>query len=103
MASWMNSPVVAVGLRVQLVKRPLAFAPRLHQRAVREQAEVRGDARLAEPGDFLQFVDGQFVALQQRHDAQPRRVGQGPQGFQGGGHGFWRANIFSKNQLTRCE
>ena len=79
MASWMNSPVAPVGLRVQFVKRPLAFAPRLHQRAIREQAEMRGDARLAEPRDFLKLVHGQFVPLQQRHDAQPRRVGQRPQ------------------------
>ena len=30
--------------------------------------------RLAEPGDFLEFIDGQFIALQQRHDAQARGV-----------------------------
>ena len=68
----------AVRLRVQLVKRPLALAPRLHQFRVLQQAEMRGDARLAEPRDFLQLVHGQFIAFQQRHDPQPRRVGQGP-------------------------
>jgi hypothetical protein len=70
---------VAGGLWIEFLKCPLAFAPRLHERAVREQAEVRGDARLAEARNFLKFVHGQFVPLQQCHDAQPRRVGQRPQ------------------------
>ena len=34
----------ALGLGVQLVKRPLALAPRLHQLAIRQQAEMRGNA-----------------------------------------------------------
>ena len=42
---------------------------------------MRGDARLAEPRDFLKLGDGQFVAFQQRDDAQPRRVGQRAQRF----------------------
>ena len=45
------------------------------------------DARLAHPRDLLQLVDRQFVLLQQRHDAQARRVGQGAEGFEGGAHG----------------
>ena len=69
----------AVGLQVQLVERSLALAPRLYQRAIRQQTQMRLDARLAEPGDFLQFVHGQLVALQQRDNAQPCGVGQGPQ------------------------
>ena len=72
-----------IRLRIQFVKRALAVAPRLHERAVGEQTEMRGDARLAEPRHFLELVDGQFVLLQQRDDAQPRLVGQRPQRFQG--------------------
>src|ERR1039457_2493461 len=68
----------ALGILVQLVKRPFAVAPRLDERAVGEQAEMRGNARLAEPGDFLKFVHGQFVPLQQGDNAQAGRVGQRP-------------------------
>ena len=70
-----------VGLGIEFVERPFAFAPRFHERAVCEQAEVRRDARLAEPRDFLKFVDRKFVFLQQCNDAQPRLDGQRPQGF----------------------
>src|ERR1017187_10883265 len=35
-----------VGLRIEFVKGALAFAPRFHERAIREQTEVRRDARL---------------------------------------------------------
>jgi len=68
-----------IRLRIEFVKRALALAPRFHERAVGEQAEVRGDARLAETRDFLQFVDRELVLLEQGDDAQPRRVGQRPQ------------------------
>ena len=68
-----------IRLRIEFVKRALAFAPRFHEPAFREQAKVRRNARLAEPRDFLQLVHGQFILLQQRDDAQPRRVGQRPQ------------------------
>ena len=44
---------------------------------VLQQAQMRGNARLAKPRDFLQLGDREFVAFQQRNDAQPRRIGQG--------------------------
>jgi hypothetical protein len=47
------------------------------------------------------LVDGQFVALQQRDDAQPRRVGQRPQVISGGGHDFFPRQNFLKKHLTR--
>ena len=85
-----------VGILVQLVKGPLAIAPRLHEAGVLQQAEVRGNARLAEPRDFLEFGDGQFVAFQQRDDAQPRRVGQRAKRFEGGGHVVGAPKLFQK-------
>ena len=87
MASWMNSPGDAVGRRAELVEGALALPPGLHQAGILQQAQMGRDARLAHPRDFLQLIDRQFVLLQQRHDAQARRVGQGAEGFEGGAHG----------------
>ena len=70
-----------IGLRIQFVKRAFAFASRFHERAVGEQTKVRGDARLAEPRDFLKFVDRQLVFFQQRDNAQPCLIGQRTQRF----------------------
>jgi hypothetical protein len=92
-----------IGLRVQPVKSALAVAPRFHERAIGEQAEMRGDARLAEAGDFLEFVDRQLVFFQQRDDAQPGWIGQRPQRFQGGGHVFFWRGVFLRKHLTRLE
>ena len=64
---------------LELVKRTLAFPPGLEQTRLLQQSQVRRDARLSHPRDLLQFVHGQFLALQQRHDAQAGRVGQCPQ------------------------
>src|SRR5690242_8066315 len=75
-----------VRLRVELVECALAFAPGTEEFAVGQQAEMRGDARLAEPRDFLKLGHRQFVAFQQRDNAQPRRVGQCAQRFKCGGH-----------------
>src|SRR5208282_6437585 len=36
-------------LRVQLVERPFAVAPRLHKFRILQQAEMRGNARLTKP------------------------------------------------------
>jgi len=55
-----------------------------HESGLGEQAEVRGDARLAEAGDLLEFVHGQLVLFEQRHDAQARRIGESAAGFQRG-------------------
>ena len=73
-----------IGLLVEPVIGPLAVAPRLQQPCVLQQTQVRRDARLTHARDFLQLVDRKFVLLQQRHNAQARRVGQGSQGFQSG-------------------
>ena len=45
-----------------------------------------GDARLPEACDFLEFMDGQFIPLQQGDDAESGRVGESPERFQGCGH-----------------
>src|SRR5665213_610889 len=66
------------GLRIQFVESPFAFAPRLDEAGILQQTEMRRDARLAEPRDFLKLVNRELVTLQQRHDAQARGVGQGP-------------------------
>jgi hypothetical protein len=52
--------------------------------ATRNWFEVGGGAGLAEAGDLLEFVHGQLVLLEQRHDAQARRIGKGAEGFQRG-------------------
>ena len=96
-ASWMNSPGGAVRRRAELVEGALALPPGLHQAGVLQQPQMRRDARLAHPRDLLQLVDRQFVLLQQRHDAQARGVGQGAEGFEGGGI---MALIFAKYLLT---
>jgi len=82
------------GGRAQPVKGALAFPPGLHKAGILQQPQVGGNARLAHPGDFLQFVDGELVPLQQRDDPQAGGVGQGPEAFQGGGHGR------ARNRLT---
>ncbi len=69
----------AAGLRIQFVESPFAFAPRLHEAGILQQTEMRRDARLAEPRDFLKFVHGKLVVFQQRYDAQACGVGQGSQ------------------------
>jgi hypothetical protein len=51
-----------------------------------QEAEVSADAGLAEAGDFLEFIDGQLFVFEERDDAKAGRVGQGSEGFQGGGH-----------------
>ena len=75
-----------VGIVVELVKRAFAFSPRLQQAGVLQQTEVRRNARLPHPRDLLQFVHRKVVLLQQCHDPQARRVGQGAERFQSGGH-----------------
>ncbi len=54
----MNSPATAIGVRIQFIESAFTFAPRADEFAIREQAEMRGDARLAESRDFLKFVHG---------------------------------------------
>jgi hypothetical protein len=73
-----------VGLRIQFVKRPLAFAPRPDQPAIQEQTKMCRDARLAQPRNLLQLIDRQLVFFQQRHNPQARGIGQGSERFQGG-------------------
>src|SRR5271167_2324893 len=69
----------AAGLRIQFVKSSFSFAPRLHEAGILQQTEMRGNARLSEPRNFLKLVDREFIALQQRDDAQTRGVGQSSQ------------------------
>ena len=78
-----------IRMDIELVEGALAVAARGDEFAVREQTKMRGDARLAEARDFLQLVDGKFIAFQQRDDAEARRVGQRAERFQGGGHKFF--------------
>src|SRR6185312_3302948 len=75
-----------VGALVLLVEGPLSFAPRLQQAGFLQQPEVRRYPRLAQAGDLLQFVDGKLLAVEQRNNAQARRIGEGAKRFQGGGH-----------------
>ena len=77
---------MGVGMNAQPIEGSLAFAPRLHEAGLGQQAKVRGDARLAEAADLLEFVDGKLVLLQQRDDAEARGIGEGAEGFEGGGH-----------------
>ena len=66
---------------IEFVECALAFAPRGNHLAVREQTKMRGDARLTEACDFLEFVHGKFIALQQRDDADACWIGQRAEGF----------------------
>jgi len=47
---------------------------------------MRGNPRLAHPGDLLDFINRKLVFFEQSHDSQPGRVGQRAQGFQGISH-----------------
>src|SRR5271154_6266905 len=58
-----------VRVLIRFVKCPFAIASRLDEAGILQQTEMRRDARLAEPRDFLKFVDGQLVAFEQRDDA----------------------------------
>ena len=58
---------------------------------------MRGDARLAEARDFLKFVDGQFVLLQQRDDAQPRGSDRARRDFRVEDMFFSRAKFFQES------
>jgi len=49
---------------------------------------VGGDAGLAQSGDLLQLVDGQFILLEQGEDAQAGGISQGAEGTQGWWHIF---------------
>jgi hypothetical protein len=69
------------------VEGPFALTAMLQQTRFLELAQVRRDARLPHARDLLDFVDGEFVLAEQRHDAQPCGIGDGTEDFEGG-NGF---------------
>ena len=83
-----GSDVQRVGraVRIEAVKGAFAVATRGDEAGFGEEAEVSADAGLAESGDFLEFIDGQLFVFEEGDDAKAGRVGQGSEGFQGGGH-----------------
>lgn len=68
------------------VERALSFAPRFEKAGLQELTEVGGDAGLAHARDFLEFLDAEFVVLEESDDAETCGIGEGTQRFEGGGH-----------------
>jgi hypothetical protein len=75
-----------VRLLVEFVESAFAFAAGLEHAGVLKLAQVSGNTGLPEAGDFLEFVDGEFVALQEGNDADPSGIGEGAKGFEGARH-----------------
>lgn len=64
------------GVGVETIKRAFAVATGGDEASFSQQAQVGADPGLAEAGDLLKFVDGQFFVFEQGDDAKSGRVGQ---------------------------
>ena len=74
----------AVALRiVQGVINFLARPPIGHGAGPFELSQVTGNTRLPHAKDLLKLGDGEFIVLEQEHEAQPGRIGHGAQEING--------------------
>lgn len=76
------------GIAAEAVVGAFAVAAGFEEGGFLELAEVGGDSGLAEAGDFLEFVDGEFLVGEEGEDAEAGGVGEGAQGFKDCGHGL---------------
>ena len=58
-------------------------APIGHGAGPFELSQVTGNTRLPHAKDFLKLGDGEFIVLEQEHEAQPGRIGHGAQEING--------------------
>jgi hypothetical protein len=60
--------------RLGSVQDVLAAAPILNQAGLLQLSELRGDPALSGRENLLQLGDGQFLPLEQEHNAQPAGI-----------------------------